>query len=155
MVGKVVLLERLVVGGQVLVVKEVVGHVVEGVAKDTAAEGSRGGVPVVKQDGVGELPEGSGQDHEEGGWHDEAVLVHGQIVVDAVEEEVGSDADAVVREVARKKRVSTRVQLLRWIVWEYSLIKVEQEAMENVLDQSPEAKAKSEIAGHRSNTAKA
>lgn len=75
--GEVVLLELLVVGGQVLVVEEVVGHVVKGVAKDTTAEGGRGGVPVVEQDGVGKLPEGSGQDDKEGGWHDEAVPVHG------------------------------------------------------------------------------
>lgn len=102
-VGKVVLLELLVVGRQILVVEEEVGHVVEGVAEDTAAEGSSGGEPVEEEDGVGELPEGSGQDDEEGGRHDEAVLVHGQVVVDAVEEEVGGDADAVVGEVAGRK----------------------------------------------------
>lgn len=102
-VGKVVLLESLVVGGQVLVVEEVVGHVVKGVAEDTAAEGSRGGVPVEEEDGVGKLPEGSSQDDEEGGRHDKAVLVHGQVVVDAVKEEMGSNADAVIGKVARKE----------------------------------------------------
>lgn len=51
--------------------------------------------------------------------------------------------------------ISTRVQLLHKAVGRYSLIKMEQEAVQNVLDQSPESKAKSEVAGHRRNTAKA
>lgn len=154
MVSKVVLLELLVVGGQILVVEEVVGHVVKGVAKDTTAEGGSGSVPVVKQDGVGKLPEGSGQDDKEGGRHDEAVPVHGQVVMNAVKEEVRGDADAVIREVARKKRVSACSSAAQRVC-EYSLIKVEQEAMQNVLNQRPESEAKSEIAGHGSDTAKA
>lgn len=71
-----------------------------------------------------------------------------------MKEEVRGDADAVVGEVAGKKRVSacsSAAQRVR----EYSLIKVEQEAMQDVLDQGPESEAKSEVAGHGSDTAKA
>lgn len=45
-----------------------------------------------------EMVEGVGEDEEEGRGHDEAVAAHGEIVVDAVEEEVEGDGDAVVRQ---------------------------------------------------------
>jgi hypothetical protein len=49
---------------------------------------------------VGEIPEG-GCEHQEHGWrHDKSVLVHRQIVVDAVEQEVCNYAVFVVRKIA-------------------------------------------------------
>ena len=75
-------------------------EVVADVAEDAAAEDGGGDVPVPVEDCVGELVEGGGEDDEEGGGHDEAELVHGEVVVDAVEEEVCGEADAVVGEVS-------------------------------------------------------
>ena len=62
--------------------------VVADVAEYTTAEDGDGGVPVIPEDGVCELVEGGGKGDEEGGRHDESVFVHGEVVVDAVEEEV-------------------------------------------------------------------
>ena len=66
-------------------VQEVVGAVVADVAEDAAAVHCDCGVPVVEEDGVGELPEGRGEDEEKCGRHDETQAVHGEVVVDAVE----------------------------------------------------------------------
>jgi hypothetical protein len=77
-------------------------HVVTGVAKDTAGVGGQGGIPVPEDDCMGELPEWCCQCDEERGWHYESVLIHGEVVVDAVEEEVEGDADAIVWKVAVK-----------------------------------------------------
>lgn len=87
-VGKVVLLELLVPEREVLVVQEIVSEIVANVAKDAAAEYGRGHVPVPVKDGVGQLPEWSCQHDEEGGRHDEAIPVHGKVVVDTVQKEV-------------------------------------------------------------------
>lgn len=56
-VGKVMLLQLLVVGRQVLVVQEVVSAVVTDVAEDAAAEHSSRHVPVPVEDGVGQFVE--------------------------------------------------------------------------------------------------
>ena len=100
MVLQMILLQLAIMQRQVLVVEEVVREVVADVAEDATAVDGDGGVPVVEEDGVRELPEGDGEDDEEGGWHDEAEAVHGQVVVHAVEEEVQGYEDAVVGEVA-------------------------------------------------------
>lgn len=75
-------------------------HVVAGVAKDTTTVGSQSGIPVPEDDRVCELPERCRQDSEECRWHDEPVSVHGKVVVNAVEQEVEGDRDAVIGEVA-------------------------------------------------------
>lgn len=79
--------------------QKVMGQIVADVAEDAAAEDGDGDVPVPVEDKVGEAVEGGGEHDEEGGWHDEAEFVHGEVVVDAVEEEMQGYADAVVREV--------------------------------------------------------
>jgi hypothetical protein len=53
-------------------------------------------MPVVGDDGMRELPERSSEDKEKGWWHDEAVPVHGEVVVDAMEKEVQGYGNAVV-----------------------------------------------------------
>lgn len=65
-------------------VQKVMRQVVAYVPKDASAVRSHSRVPVVEEDGVREFPEGGGEDDEEGRWHDEAVAVHGEVVVDAV-----------------------------------------------------------------------
>lgn len=99
-VFQVVLLELLVPERQILVVKEVMGHVIADVAEDAATIDCRRSVPVVGEESVGEIPEGSCEHQEHGRRHDKPVLVHRQIVVNAVEQEVRSYAISVVRKVA-------------------------------------------------------
>ena len=75
-------------------------HIVQGVSEDTTGVSCRGGIPVPKDDCMCKLPERCCQCDEEGGRHYESVLVHGEVVVNTVEEEVECDADTVVWEVA-------------------------------------------------------
>ena len=46
---------------------------------------------------MGELVKRCCKGDEKGGWHNEAVFVHWEVVVDAVEEEVGCDSNAIIR----------------------------------------------------------
>ena len=80
--------------------QEVMGQIVADVAEDAAAEDRNRDVPVPVEDEVGEAVEGRGEHDEEGGRHDEAEFVHGEVVVDAVEEEVQGYANAIVREIS-------------------------------------------------------
>lgn len=97
---EVVLLEFLVPRRKFLVVEEVVGHIVQGVTKDTTAISSCRRVPVVEKYGVCKFPEWCCKRNEQGGRHDESVLVHGKVVVDAVEEEVQCESDTVIGKMA-------------------------------------------------------
>jgi hypothetical protein len=83
-----------------LVVKEVVCHVIQGVTKHTASVRSCCRIPVVEEDSVRKLPEGRRERGKQRRWHDESVFVHRKVVVDAVEEEMKGNADAVVGEVS-------------------------------------------------------
>lgn len=103
-------------------------QIIADIPKDTAAEDRRRSLPRVAEQGMGELPERGGQDDKQGRWHDEAVFIHREVVVDAVEEEVEGDADAVVREV---------------------VVNVEEAAVEAVLDEGPEAEAEKPVEGCR------
>lgn len=79
------------------VVKEVVSHVIADVSEDTATVHQQCCVPVVEEDSMGQLPEGCCQDHKQCRRHDKAVPVHREVVMNAVEQEVKAEADAVVR----------------------------------------------------------
>lgn len=100
MVLQVVFLELLVPQWEVLVVEEVMGQVVADVAEDAATVGSHRSMPVPEDQAVGELPERSSKDDEESGRHDQAILVHGQVVMNAMEEEVQRDAHSVIGKIA-------------------------------------------------------
>lgn len=80
--------------------QEVVSQVVADVAKNTSTVNSRGGVPAVKEQNMRQLPKRRCEKDEQRGWHDESVLVHGQIVVNAMQQEVQGYEDSVVREIA-------------------------------------------------------
>lgn len=97
---QMVLLESLVPERKVLVVKEVVGQVIANVAKNATAVDCCRGIPVVGENGMSEVPKGSRKQQKHGWRHDQSVFVHGQIVVDAVEQEVRNDAISVVRKIA-------------------------------------------------------
>lgn len=78
------------------------GHIIADVAKDPTTEDLQGRKPVVEEDGVGKFPERSCQNHEQCWWHDQSITVHGQVVVNAVKEEVESKTDSVVRKPPRR-----------------------------------------------------
>lgn len=69
------------------------------VPKDSTTVHSHRGIPIIVEDCMSEFPEGCGEDDEEGGWHDEAIFVHGKVMVDAMKEKVGGDADAIIGQV--------------------------------------------------------
>lgn len=100
--SKMVLLEFLVPKRQVLVVKEVVRQIVADVAKETTGKGSGSSMPAVRKDGMCKMPERVSQDHKERGRHDEAILVHGEIVMNAMKQEVQRNAYTVVGQIVVK-----------------------------------------------------
>lgn len=81
------------------VMQEIVGLVVANVPEDTAAVHCHGGIPVVVEDCVRKLPEGGRENDEKGRRHDEPVLVHWKVVMNAMKEKVSGDADTIVRKV--------------------------------------------------------
>jgi hypothetical protein len=92
----VILLELLVPERQVRVVQEVMGQVVANVTENATAEHGCRCTPAVREQVMCELPERECQDDEHGRRHDEAISVHGQVVVDAMEQEMGCDANAII-----------------------------------------------------------
>jgi hypothetical protein len=80
--------------------KEIVSQVIADVAKVAASKDSDSDEPVVIEKGVGKLPEGYRKCHEKGGRHNKAVFVHGEVVVDAMEEKMHRKSNAVIRKVA-------------------------------------------------------
>lgn len=93
-------LEFLVPQRKVLVMQEVVRHVVEDVAKDPTREHCCGHEPVPIEDGVRQLPEWRGQYDEQGWRHDQTILVHREVVMDAVKEEMSCDSNSVVGDIS-------------------------------------------------------
>lgn len=80
--------------------EEVVGQVITDVAEDAAAENGSCGIPVVEEYRMRQLPERGRKDQEESRRHHKTVLVHGQVVMDAMEQEMERDADPVVGQIS-------------------------------------------------------
>lgn len=59
-----------------LVVKEIVGHVITGVSKDTSTVDSGCRIPVIEEDGMRQLPERGRQDNQKRGRHHEPIPIH-------------------------------------------------------------------------------
>ena len=72
------------------------GQVIADVSKDPSTEHSYCCVPIVEEHCMCELVERCCKGDEEGGGHNEAILVHWKVVVDPVEEEMGCNTNAVV-----------------------------------------------------------
>lgn len=81
---EMVLLELLVPRRKLLVMEKVVGHVIERVAKNTTTISSGRSIPIVEEYGVRKFPEWCRKRGEQCRGHDEPVLVHGKVMVDAV-----------------------------------------------------------------------
>ncbi|OIC47616.1 hypothetical protein A7L03_19200 [Acinetobacter baumannii] len=86
----------LVVFRKLLVVEKVMRHIVACVSKDAATVRSQSRMPIPKDDSMSKLPERCCQNDEKRRRHNKPVFVHGQVVVDAVEEEVEGNTDTIV-----------------------------------------------------------
>lgn len=75
------------------------GHVIASVSKYAAAVSSSCRIPIPEDDGVCEFPERCGKRDKKCRRHDKPILVHGKVVVDAVEEEMQGDTDTIVWQV--------------------------------------------------------
>lgn len=62
--------------------------VITNVAEDPPTEDSDRNIPVIPEDEMGKLIEGGGEDEEKWRGHDQAVSIHGQIVVNAMQDEM-------------------------------------------------------------------
>ena len=78
-------------------VKKVVCHVVADISEDTTAVRQHTGIPVVVEDRMRQLPERSSKKNKQSRWHHKSILIHGQVVMDAVQEEMQDDANSIVR----------------------------------------------------------
>lgn len=105
-------------------VKEVVCKIVADISKNTSTVGSSSSIPVVEEDAVGNLPERSGQCSEECRRHDKTVLVHGEVMVDTVENKVKRNSDTVIGQI---------------------IVKVEQNAVQDIFDNGPDEDTKHPI----------
>lgn len=80
--------------------KEVVCQVVDDVAEDTTTVCEHSRMPIVEENKVSEAVEWSSENDEKRGWHDQAVSVHWEIMMNAVHQKVKHQKDAVIRKVA-------------------------------------------------------
>jgi len=139
--SKMVLLELLVPQRKVLVVKEVMCEIVADVSKDTATVGCTSSIPVVEEYSMCKLPERSSQSSEERRRHDKTILVHREIMMDAVKDEMKCDSNTVVGQIAIKVSVKLRSSDLGNI-----LVKMEQKAMQDIFNYGPEEHAEYPVA---------
>jgi hypothetical protein len=86
------------VNSVLLVVEKVVGHVIACVSENATAVCSQSCMPIPEDDCVCELPKGCSESDKQSWRHDKPVLVHREVVVNAVKEEMQGDADAIVRQ---------------------------------------------------------
>lgn len=97
-----IFLQLLVPQREILVVEKVMSQVVANVSEYTAAVHRCRKVPIEGEKEMRKLPERRGKSDKKSRGHDESVLVHGEIVVNAVQEEVQRDPDSVVRKPSRQ-----------------------------------------------------
>lgn len=76
--------------------QKVVCQIIANVAKNTTTIYRDSSVPVVEENGMSELPERRRQHNEESWWHDQSVLIHREVMVNAMEKEVKCDSYTVV-----------------------------------------------------------
>ena len=115
-------------------VQEVVRHVVAGVSEHTTAERCSCDIPVPVKEGVGQLPERTDQGKEQRWRHDKPILVHGEVVVNAMKGEMQSYADSIIGEIAK---VDCQFRFKGGLITSNLLIQVEQKSMQRVLNQRP------------------
>jgi len=99
---KMVFLQLPPVRRQGSVVQEVVGQIVANVAEYSSTKHCCGNRPIPVENEVCEFPEGGGEGEEKCWWHDQPQFVHWQVVMNAVEKEVESNGNTVIRKEAIK-----------------------------------------------------
>ena len=83
------------------------GQVVHDITQDTATVHRCGNIPVPKKDGMRQLPERRGQRQEQRRGHNQAEFVHGQIMVDSMQQKVRCDHEPVIGHFSASGHVST------------------------------------------------
>ena len=96
-------------------------HVIHDITSDAPAVSEKSGIPVEVKNRVRNFPEWKSKGHKQSWGHDQAILVHRQIVVNAVKEEVSSNPNPIVRK---------------------PLVNMEQKAVHSIFQQSPHKKTK-------------
>lgn len=79
--------------------EEVMGEIITYVPEYSAAVDCRRCVPVVEKHCVRKFPERGCKYNKQSRWHDKPQFVHWQVMMNAVEEEMSSYTNAVIREV--------------------------------------------------------
>ena len=82
--------------------KEIVRHVIANISEDTTAVCQHSRMPVIKEHSVRQLPERECEDDKQGWWHHKAIFIHGKVVMDAVQKEMQSDTNPIVRKESGK-----------------------------------------------------
>lgn len=75
------------------------GQVIADVAKHAATKDGKSGIPIVEKDAMRQFPERSGQNNKQSRGHDEPILIHGDVMVDSVQQEMEGDPNAIVGQV--------------------------------------------------------
>lgn len=79
--------------------KEIMGQVIADIPEYATTEDGSSSVPIVTEKIVGQPVEGSCQHDKQGRWHDEPKLVHGEIMVYTMEDEVKGDTNTIIRKI--------------------------------------------------------
>lgn len=72
------------------------GEIVADIARHTTAENPSTNKPVEPEDRMGQAPEGNGKDQKQRRRHDQPKLVHGQVMVDSMHQEMQRNHDPVI-----------------------------------------------------------
>lgn len=100
------------------VVQEVMSQIIADIAENSTTKHSSRRTPIIKEDSMRQLPERHRKNYEESWRHDKSISVHGQVVVDTVQQEVCCKSYAVVWQVP---------------------VQMEEATVQTVLDQRPDA----------------
>lgn len=129
------------------------GHVVADVTKDTPTIYQDSRVPIVEEHEMSEFVEWSSKDHEQCRWHDQAISVHRQIMVNAVQQEVQRNPDPIVWKPSNKAvSISEATKMKARISIP---VDVEEKSMHAIFNQGPETKTENPVSSRRYNIVQA
>lgn len=77
-------------------VEEIMGQIIAYIPENTTTVRSRASIPVEGEDSVRKLPEWRRKNKEQSWWHHQAILVHWEIVMDSMQQEMQRKTHAVV-----------------------------------------------------------
>lgn len=78
------------------------GHIIADITENSSTKYGCRCIPIVEEHSMRQLPEWRRKYNEQCWWHDKAIAIHGKVVVNAMEEEVQRDTNAIVWEMVVK-----------------------------------------------------